>query len=176
MTIDSQSTQTLRDGSRVVIRPIRKTDVELERRFIEGLSPESRRYRFLCGMRTPSDALLRQLTDIDARREAALIALTGEAADEREVGVARFSATPDGRAEVAVTVTDDWRMKGLGTMLMRQLIELARDRGITALYSMDPADNEAMRRFGKVLGFERSADPGDATQVIHTLRLQPLPG
>jgi GNAT superfamily N-acetyltransferase len=176
MTIDSQSTQTLRDGSRVVIRPIRKTDVELERRFIEDLSPESRRYRFLCGMRTPSDALLRQLTDIDERRDAALIALSGEADEQREVGAARFSATPDGRAEVAVTVSDDWRMKGLGSTLMTQLIELARDRGITALYSVDPADNDAMRRFGKALGFERAADPEDATQVIHTLRLQPRPG
>jgi GNAT superfamily N-acetyltransferase len=174
MTIDSQATETLRDGSQVVIRPIRKTDVELERRFIEDLSPESRRYRFLCGMRTPSDALLHQLTDIDARRDAALIALTGEAEQQREVGAARFSTMPDGRAEVAITVSDDWRHKGLGTLLMTHLVELARRRGITALYSVDPADNDAMRRFGAGLGFQRAADPDDATQVIHTLKLQPL--
>ena len=53
MTTRVQSTETLPDGSRVVIRPIRPTDVELERRFIEALSPEARRYRFGCGMRTP---------------------------------------------------------------------------------------------------------------------------
>jgi GNAT superfamily N-acetyltransferase len=174
MTIDSQATQTLRDGSRIQIRPIRKTDVELERRFIEQLSPESRRHRFLCGMRTPSDALLRQLTDIDTERDAALIALAGDAAQPRQVGAARFSATADGTAEVAVVVSDDCRRQGLGSMLMTRLIEIARSRGITTLFSMDPGDNETMHRFAGGLGFKRTTDPDDATQVIHTLKLQPL--
>jgi GNAT superfamily N-acetyltransferase len=170
MTIDSQATQTLRDGSRIQIRPIRKTDVELERRFIEQLSPESRRHRFLCGMRTPSDALLRQLTDIDTERDAALIALTGDA-HPRQVGAARFSATADGKAEVAVVVSDDCRRQGLGSMLMTRLIEIARSRDITALFSMDPGNNETMHRFAAGLGFARTTDPEDATQVIHTLKL-----
>jgi GNAT superfamily N-acetyltransferase len=124
-------------------------------------------------MRSPSDALLKQLTQIDEGREAALIALTGDAGNPREVGVARFSATPDGRAEVAVTVSDDWRLRGLGTALMQRLIEVARSRGIRALFSIDPASNEAMARFARSLGFERTPDPADATQVVHTLVLQP---
>lgn len=162
--------ETLRDGSQVLIRTILRTDVELERRFIEGLSPEARRYRFLCGMQTPSDALLRQLTDIDERRDVALIALAGTQAPV-EVGAARFSATPDGRAEVAVVVGDSWRLKGLGTTLVRRLTAIARQRGISELFSVDPADNEAMRRFATALGFERAPNPDDATQVIHSLRL-----
>lgn len=174
MPTNPQATETLRDGSCVEIRPIRKTDTELERRFIEQLSPEARRYRFLCGMQTPSDALLRQLTDLDERRDAALIALAGEAGQQREVGAARFSATADGSAEVAVVVSDDWRLKGVGTLLMQRLIEVARTRGITTLFSTDPADNDAMRRFAACLGFKRAADPDDATQVIHTLKLKPL--
>lgn len=173
MTTRVQSTETLPDGSRVVIRPIRPTDVELERRFIEALSPEARRYRFGCGMRTPSDALLKQLTELDPGRDGALIALVGEGPAQREVGAARFSATGAGRAEVAVTVAEDWRMRGLGTLLMRRIIELARERGIATLFSVDPAANTAMQRFGAVLGFERRPDPGDATQVIHSLRLRP---
>lgn len=176
MITSAPFTATLQDGSRVEIRPIQRTDVELERRFIEELSPEARRYRFLCGMRTPSDALLRQLTDIDAQYEVALIALSGEGARQRMVGVARFGAMPDGRAEVAVTVSDDWRLRGLGSVLMSRLAELARLRGITTLFSVDASGNEAMRRFAAHLGFERCTDPGDATQVIHTLALQPLRG
>lgn len=173
MTPSAPSIEKLTDGSSVVVRPLLPSDVELERRFIEELSPESRRYRFLCGMRTPSDALLQQLTHIDERREAALIALAGPDGSQREVGAARFSANADGRAEVAVTISDDWRMRGLGTLLVRKLTEIARARGIRALVSVDPADNEAMRRFASSLGFERVTDPGDATQVIHTLALQP---
>lgn len=167
---------TLRDGSLVTIRPICKEDIELERRFISELSPEARRYRFLYTIATPSEALLQRLTDIDVRREAALIAVTEENGAAREVGVARFSRMPDGRAEVAVTVSDDWRNRGLATLLMQRLTEIARDRGIRALYSIDAGGNESMRRFATALGFERKPDPQDATQVIYTLRLEPQQG
>lgn len=164
----------LTDGTQVEIRPIRPTDMELERAFIASLSPEARRYRFLYTIGTPSDALLHRLTHLDEQRDAALIALHGSGADQKEIGVARFSATPDGLAEVAVTVGDDWRLRGVGTILMRQLIQIARARGIKALFSIDPADNDAMRRFAVALGFSRTPNPDDATQVIHTLEIQPI--
>jgi GNAT superfamily N-acetyltransferase len=164
-------TETLRDGSLVTIRPISRDDVDLERQFIEGLSPRARRFRFLCSMNVPSDALLKRLTEVDADRDAALIALAEEADRQVEVGVARFSTAADGRAEVAVAVSDDWQHKGLGTVLMRRLIQIARNRGIKALYSVDSAVNDSMRDLAAYLGFERKTDPEDATQVIHTLRL-----
>lgn len=172
MTIYPPAAETLRDGTRIQIRPIQKTDTELERRFIEGLSPESRRYRFLYTMRTPGDALLRQMTDIDERRDAALVALVGEAEQLREIGVARFCTVGEGKAEVAVTVGDDWRRKGLGTLLLKHLVEVARGRGIRTLISIDPADNTPMRRFAQCMGFKRTVNPEDATQVVYTLQLQ----
>lgn len=162
---------TLRDGSTVTIRPIRPEDTELERRFIAELSPESRRFRFLGTIGSPSETLLRRLTDIDTTREAALIALSGEPGGPREVGVARYSATPDGRAEVAVTVSDDWRHRGLATLLMNRLADIARSRGIRAFYSIDSTCNESMRDLAAHLGFVRRPDADDSTQVIYTLEL-----
>jgi len=167
------STEVLRDGTRVTIRPIRKQDVELERKFIEGLSPQSRRFRFLCSMTTPSEALLKRLTDIDAERDAAFIALVEENGGQREIGVARFSGLQDGKAEVAVTVSDQWQHKGLGTALMKRLIDLAHRRGIHEFYSIDAADNQPMRELAGYLGFQHKTDPQDPTQVIHTLKLSP---
>jgi RimJ/RimL family protein N-acetyltransferase len=171
--VSGSSMEILRDGSRVSVRPIQRQDVELERRFIEGLSPEARHFRFGYTMRTPGDALLRQLTDIDPERDAALIALAGEGDTLRQVGVARYSSTGDGRAEIAVTVGDDWRNRGLATALMSRLIALARQRGLQVLYSVDASDNEPMRKLAGHLGFECSASPDDATQRIYTLRLKP---
>lgn len=165
--------ETLRDGSRVTIRPISRNDIELERRFIEELSPEARRYRFLCGVGTPSEALLQKLTILDAEREAALIAVTGEHGKLREVGVARFSALPDRSAEVAVTVADDWRHRGLATLLMHRLTDIARARGIRSLFSVDSGANIPMRDLALHLGFHCRTDPQDATQVIYTLPLSP---
>lgn len=164
-------TEKLRDGSYVTIRPIRSTDTDLERHFIEEMSPQARRFRFLCSMQTPSDALLKQLTQVDGEHDVALIALAGTAAAQHEVGVARFSATPDGNAEMAVAVSDDWQHRGLGTVLITRLAQIARSRGLKTLYSIDAASNDPMRELATFMGFERKADPDDATQVIHTLKL-----
>lgn len=164
-------TEVLRDGTHVLVRPISKGDVQLERDFIERLSPQSRRFRFLGAIKSPSEALLKQLTDIDESSEAAFIALVADSGHKREIGVARFSAQPGGSAEVAVTVDDHWQGKGLATLLMKRLIEVARRRGIERLYSTDAADNHAMRDLATHLGFSCKPDPDDATQVVHSLDL-----
>jgi GNAT superfamily N-acetyltransferase len=165
--------EKLRDGSRVLIRPIRGEDAALERRFIETLSPQSRRFRFLGGLKAPSAALLEQLTHPDVQHEAAFVALVADGAEKREIGVARFSARPDGLAcECAVVVSDDWQQRGIATLLMRHLIDLARARGIECMYSVDAADNAAMRDLAAHLGFVRKPDPDDATQVLHALDLK----
>ena len=166
-------TEVLRDGSRVSIRPIHALDVELERRFIEGLSPQSRRFRFLESMKSPSDALLKQMTTIDPVTDAAYVALAGTGAEEREIGVARFSAAPDGNdCEFAVTVSDEWQHRGLGSVLMKRLIETARARGIESIHSSDAADNEAMRKFADHLNYHHKRDPDDAELVRYSVDLK----
>ena len=163
----------LRDGTTVLIRPICADDVELERRFIEQLSRQSRRFRFLGEIKSPSHGLLKQLTQLDPTRDVAFIALIADGADKREIGVSRFSARADGSTcECAVTVSDEWRNQGLATILMRHLIDVARQRGIESMYSMDAADNHAMHELAEHLGFTRKPDPNDATQVLHTLDLK----
>ncbi len=163
---------TLRDGTHVLVRPIRKSDMALERRFIERLSPQARRMRFLGQIAVPSDALLRQLTDIDFVHDVAFIALVHRDGEKQEIGVSRYSVGPDGKTcECAVTVSDAWHNKGLATILMRHLITVARDNGMRTLISYDAADNLAMRDLANHLGFRRAADPDDAHQVIHRLDL-----
>lgn len=167
-----ESVVTLRDGSKVTIRVLRKQDAKLERDFIRNLSPESRWMRFLGQFSEPSDALIRKLTDLDYRRDMAFIALSREGGITREVGVSRYSLSPDGQScECAVTVADAWQGKGLGTVLMRDLIDIARRRGIRSMFSIDANENERMRELARDLGFKRERDPDDATRVIHRLML-----
>jgi GNAT superfamily N-acetyltransferase len=166
-------TETLSDGTHVIIRPIRKEDAALERAFIRRLSPESRRLRFLGQMNEASDELVKALTDIDYRRDVAFVALVHRDGEKREIGVARYGTDKDGGVcECAVTVAEEWRKRGLGVILMRHLIEVARSRGVRSMFSIDEADNAGMRDLAKFLGFKRARDPDDATQVIHTLTLQ----
>ncbi len=165
-------TETLRDGRSVLIRPINKLDKSLERAFIEGLTQESRRYRFLGSLGEPSDRMIEELTDIDHERQVAFVAVVHEGAHERIVGVSRYSVGTDGKdCESAVTVEEDWQDKGLGTALMKRLIEFARARGIERMYSIDSAENSPMNDLARHLGFHTGTDPDDSAQVIHQLEL-----
>jgi GNAT superfamily N-acetyltransferase len=163
---------TLRDGTHVIIRPIRKEDAELERSFIKRLSPESRRMRFLGQMREPSDDMLRRLTDIDYKNEMAFLALVHRDGQTQEIGVARYSTSGDRKfCECAITVSDEWHHKGLATLLMHHLIDVARTRGIRTMVSYDAIDNGQMRELATFLGFKRNSDPADSGMVVHTLTL-----
>ncbi len=164
--------ETLHDHSHVLIRHIVPQDREAERAFIEGLSDEARQMRFMGQVRHPSEATLDRFTRLDLEREAAFVAVTMEDAHERIVGVSRYSGNPDeGVCECAVTVTDQWQNKGLGTILMRHLIDVARARGMKRMVSMDSVENVEMRDLAKHLGFTRRIDPEDASLAIHELAL-----
>jgi GNAT superfamily N-acetyltransferase len=163
--------EKLRDGTQILIRPIRKDDGGLEREFIERLSPESREYRFL-GQVKVSDDMVRRMTDIDYERDMAFIALRHDAGEKREIGVGRFCIAKDGEScECAVAVSDEMQHKGLGTLLMGHLIEVARQRGIKRMVSVDMAGNVAMRDLAKSLGFDRKVEDDYSSEVIHTLHL-----
>lgn len=169
---DARWTETLRDGTRVVIRGLQRVDGNRERTFIESLSPQTLRFRFLGQAHRPSEALIEQLTDLDMERDVALAAVVPNDADERILGVARYSMDEEGnRCECAVTVLDDWHRRGLGTTLMRHLIEVAKANGIAEMYSVDSAENTEMGALARFLGFSRELDPEDATQVLHRLPL-----
>jgi acetyltransferase len=169
-------TETLRDGTCVAIRPITQADVEKERVFIESLSPQSRRFRFLGQIDRPSEQLLAQLTHVDYLHDAAFAATAADDADGRFLGVARFGLSKDGMScECAVAVLDDWQHRGLGTVLMKHLLQVARARGISYMYSLDAADNGAMADLAAYLGFERHAVHDDPSLAVHSVWLSSCP-
>ncbi|MBB6188004.1 GNAT family N-acetyltransferase [Rhodanobacter sp. MP7CTX1] len=164
--------ESLSDGTRVLIRPLRTEDREREKDFVNRLSPGSRHDRFLGAFKEASPALLDQSIDIDHLYQMAFVALAHDKDKLREVGVSRYSATDDDtHCECAVTVADDWCQRGLGVLLMKHLIGLARRNGYKEMFSIDTAANESMRDLAGDLGFRRQQDPEDSTQVIHTLDL-----
>lgn len=171
-------TETLRDGTRVVIRPITRHDADAERAFIEALSPRSRRYRFLGQIAQPSRDLIARLTDIDYNRDVAFAAVEPDDEAGRILGVSRYGVSADGTScECAVAVLDAWHEKGLGTALMKHLIEVARARGIQYMFSIASVENVEMAELAHHLGFTRHLDPQDCTQAVDELRLDScLPG
>jgi len=171
---DSPSwSETLNDGSHVLIRPIRKQDREAERSFIKHLSPETQRMRFLAAVNEPTELMLEQLTNIDYVHAMAFVAVVNNDAKETIVGVSRYSTDRDeSQCECAVTVSDDWQNRGLGTLLMKHLIDVARSRGIRRMVSIDSSENAQAKDLANQFGFHARIDPEDATRVLHELDLQ----
>jgi RimJ/RimL family protein N-acetyltransferase len=136
----------LRDGSAVLIRPVRSADAPLLADGFARLSERSRRLRFLAPKQALSPAELGYFTDVDHHDHEALGAL--DHADGRGVGIARYvrDAGDPQAAEIAVTVIDDWQGRGLGTELVAQLSERARSEGIRRFTALVTADNPAMAR------------------------------
>ncbi len=142
---------SLRDGSPVSVRPIRRSDAPALRAGFERLSEESRYRRFLSPIQELSDPMLRYLTEVDHHDHEALIALV---ADGTLVGVARSvrSATDPEVAEAAVTVADDWQGRGLGTVLLGLLADRAHDEGIRRFTALMLATNRDMLDLFEKLG------------------------
>jgi RimJ/RimL family protein N-acetyltransferase len=133
---------TLRDGSRLSIRPIRPEDKEALLHGFEKLSPESRRSRFLVATEQLSPRLLAYLTEVDHVDHEALVA---EEADSGEpVGVARYVRVVDDpdTAEVAVTVVDAWQHRGAATELLVRLGRRAIENGVRHFSGTCFASNE----------------------------------
>ena len=163
--------ETLRDGRRVTIRPIRADDAPRTAAFIEELSPESKHALFLGGIARLSDEALQRLCDPHDPTDMAYVATVPTAAGEAQVGVCRYAGSGGTEgAEISVSVADAWQHEGLGKILLRRLIAHARAHGVSRLYSMDAAGNQGMRRLARDLGFTEQPDPDDIHQVIYSLR------
>jgi RimJ/RimL family protein N-acetyltransferase len=140
---------TLRDGSRIILRPAVAADRDLLLAGFERLSPESRYRRFFAPMKVLSPALLDYLTTLDYRDHFAWAALSAEPGPDGRplgVGVARYIRLEDPEAaEMAATVVDDWQGRGLGRVLLDALVLEALENGITRLEGDVLVDNRPMQ-------------------------------
>jgi acetyltransferase len=159
--------ETLADGTPLVIRPIRPEDAESEQEFVKSLSEEARKFRFMGVLNELSPEMLVQFTQIDYRREMALVAMAEIDGREKQCGVARYVINPDGRsAEFAVVVGDAVQHQGIGTRLMKGLFRAARDHGLSTIEGSVLKHNAPMLKLMEELGFTTRIDPDDAELVI----------
>jgi RimJ/RimL family protein N-acetyltransferase len=154
---------TLRDGTRVLIRPIEPADREALADGFERLSPESRYLRFLTPMRELGERELAYLTEVDQHRHVALVAQLPESGEG--VGVARFVRTAAGEAEPAVAVADAWQGRGIGTALLDALADRAREEGIERFRALVLAHNTDAIAVLERLGSSRVEHHGREVEV-----------
>ncbi len=168
-------------GGEYTVRPIHPDDARMLQDLVHHLSPESRYFRFVSSLVELPPSMLARFTLIDYDREMALVAVFreqkpgphGEILEaERIVGVSRYITNPDpSSCEFALVVADDFNGKGLGSRLMQSIMDVARDKGLTEIEGLVLANNPAMLKLMRGLGFavKPFAEDPDFKLVTHAL-------
>ncbi|HEV2685762.1 MAG TPA: GNAT family N-acetyltransferase, partial [Actinomycetota bacterium] len=139
------TTVTLKDGTRMLVRPIVPDDKQLLLDGFSHLSSETRFRRFLGYMDKLRPPLLRYLTEIDYVDHFAWIGLDADTG--AGIGVARYVRMRDDptAAESAIVVVDAYHRRGAGTILLQLLGASALSNGITHFVGEALAQNQPIR-------------------------------
>lgn len=168
---------TLRDGSRLRLRPIRPADQDRLIAFYDRLSRHTAYQRFFAVMKRLPPDWARLLANVDYERRLALIAEQGTPEAPELVGVARYEPTDQAdTAEIAFVIQDGWQNRGLGTLMLDALLAAADARGIRRFRAYVLAAN--MRMIDLLVRFtdvqERVTESG-VTELLLTRRPAPAP-
>lgn len=137
----------LKDGKIIGIRPVRPSDERAIQRFKYSLSDEDVFLRFMStGIRFNHSRVM-PLTMVDFKTHVAIIAFIGSPGEEEIIGIARYYNNPSTNiAEVAFTVNEKWRRRGVGTSLLKHLTRIAKSQNIKGFRAEILAKNKAMMR------------------------------
>src|SRR6266568_1286963 len=137
-------------GERVMLRPVCPRDAEALQNYVRALPP----------------AEIERVTHLDVRNQLALLAQTRIDGGWSPIGEARYALAPDRLdCEFALSVADDFRGKGLGTLLLADLERRARSLGARYLVGDVLRSNEAMQALARKAGFAMAGVPRDAKLV-----------
>jgi GNAT superfamily N-acetyltransferase len=153
---------TLKDGGRAHFRPVTKDDKARLQKGLEHLSEASRYLRFFTPIQQLSQKELEFLTEVDQDQHVAWGAEDSNNPAFPGFGIARFvrlESDPQA-AELAVTVIDAYQSRGLGTLLVALMYELALKRGIRVLQGEVHPQNQKLLVWFRKLGATTRYDEG----------------
>lgn len=152
----------LKNGTPVVIRPMRPEDEKLIVAFHRHLSEDSVRQRFFAFMsldeRVAHERLIR-LCCTDYDREWSTVAQIESKEGLEIIGVSRLFKVPGTTyARFAMIITDEYHQQGLGTQLLKHTLWIARQEKIQAVDALILSENVGMIKLCKNEGFEITPD------------------
>ena len=149
-----ESNWLLKDGTPVLIRPVRPEDEHLVADLLHNCSDQTIYFRYFgVNKNWPHESLIR-FTQNDYDREIGIAAIGLPPGPSVMMGVGRLVMTPErDSAEFAVIVADRWQGAGLGMKLVEQVIEIAKENGVRTLSGDVLAENRRMLGLVKKMGF-----------------------
>ncbi|HEY9870551.1 MAG TPA: GNAT family N-acetyltransferase, partial [Candidatus Obscuribacterales bacterium] len=165
----------LRDGRDVTVRALHPEDRHNLEEIWHHLSPRSIYFRFFVPKKELTDKELNFFTKVDFDRHVALLAFLTENGVEVPVGVGRYVVISESEkpkvAEVALTVEDEYQGLGIGTVLLRHLIDIARAAGVSELSAFVLSENKNMLEVFEHSGLPMERHLADTGIVEIRLRL-----
>lgn len=161
----------LKGGERVFVRPVRPEDEGLFREFVKHVTAEDLRLRFFGPLRQVTRAFLAHLIQIDYARAIAFVAL--DPGTGAMMGVVRLHADANHeRGEYAILLRSDLKGRGLGWELMQLIIAWAEADRLRVIEGQVLAENTAMLRMCRDLGFKIAPDREDPGLVAVRLPIE----
>jgi acetyltransferase len=158
---------TLRDGTEIILRPIKPEDEPLWLEMLASCSKESIYSRFRHDFYFDSHEVATQFCYIDYDRELGIVAEVELEGRKKLIGVGRLIGDPDVETtEYAVLVTDDWQHRDLGNILTEYCIEIAKNAGIKKVIAETTRDNRPMVSVFRKLDFKIHFNE-DGTVSVH---------
>jgi|688.fasta_scaffold423563_1 RimJ/RimL family protein N-acetyltransferase len=153
---------TLRDGRKVIIRPISRTDADRLVLFHESLSDRTIYQRFFAAHPHLSEHEIKRFTHVDHNLREAYVAIS----EDEIVAVGRLETIDENCAEVAFVIRDAFQKLGLGSALFSLLAETAREQGISTFVAEVLPQNKAMIRLFEVFGESITKETEDGVTHI----------
>lgn len=138
--------------------------------FLADIHPGDLRLRFFAPMAQVSPALIDRLIHYDPDRAMAFIAVAEQ--DGRMLGVVRLHDDANGNsAEFTILVRSPLKGRGLGWLLMRRIIDYARDKGLKIVHGQVLSENVTMLSMCAEFGFHIADDTTDRGMKYVTLTI-----
>jgi RimJ/RimL family protein N-acetyltransferase len=168
--------ETLKDGTPVTVRAIRREDAGTILKEFKDLDRESVYRRFFSPKKELSPAELKQLTDVDFSKVVALVVTTQSPEGELLIGGGRYAVEDPAasEAEMAFVTSGDYRGLGIASLILRHLVRIAREASVSRFEAEVLAENQPMlavfRRSGLPMHLKRN---GSIFHVMLSLRSEP---
>jgi acetyltransferase len=154
----------LKDGTDVILRPIKPEDEPLWLEMIASCSKESLYSRFRYFFQWQSHEVATRYCYIDYDREVAIVVEKSDGDKKQLLGVGRLIADPDHETvEYAILIVDSWQQKDLGNILTDYCLEIAESWKLKKIVAQTTTDNKRMITVFRKRGFKIEANSGDST-------------
>ncbi|MBU1700000.1 MAG: GNAT family N-acetyltransferase [Candidatus Eisenbacteria bacterium] len=128
-----------------LFRPIRPTDEKLVRAFFYAASKKTKYFRFHGELQTFRHRDAQTYCNVDYESNYVIAVVRKEEDHEHIIAMGQYEVNPaTNMGECAFMVSDEFQGKGIGTLLLKRLIEHAKSKGVAGFVAEVLATNQAM--------------------------------